>query len=116
MITSRRAELPSGINDYYVTWAQLGLFITRTPDAPKRRSSPSQARAPLNQAPFDFPAGNEGRLPPGCVRCTLAPSHPAGQGVVRNPERQFAQPRKRVVPLERLMDDRGADVAVHLLE
>jgi len=29
MITSSRAELPSGINGYYVTWTRLGLFITR---------------------------------------------------------------------------------------
>src|SRR5260370_36222064 len=29
MITSKRAELPSGINGDYVTWTLLGLFITR---------------------------------------------------------------------------------------
>jgi hypothetical protein len=29
MITSQRAELPSEINDYFVTLTQLGLFITR---------------------------------------------------------------------------------------
>src|ERR1035437_5086853 len=38
MITSWRAELPSGINGYYVTWTRLGLFITRM-----HRRNPLQA-------------------------------------------------------------------------
>jgi hypothetical protein len=36
MITSQRAELPSEINDYFVTWTGLGLFSDS-------RLSPSEA-------------------------------------------------------------------------
>ncbi len=43
-------------------------------------------------------------------------SDPAGHYVMRNAEGEFPQPSETVVAGERLVDDRGAGVAIHLFE